>query len=67
MSQITVTPYHGHGCPGCMGSGACWVCLGSGALVTGPDGHRRTCHRCKGSGICSDAPIAEASEERLSA
>lgn len=45
-------------CDGCLGSGQCWVCLGTGAF----DMLHRTgnCNRCAGSGrctICRPKPI----------
>ena len=49
---ITAVPRHPDDCVGCLGDGACWVCLGTGVLTperTGP-----TCHRCAGSGKCCD-------------
>jgi hypothetical protein len=39
-------------CDGCLGDLECWVCLGSGS-VEAPDGSRRPCHSCDGSGYCS--------------
>jgi hypothetical protein len=53
-------------CPGCMGSGKCLKCGGSGHVVTssvaaipvisgevhGKSETRRTCPRCMGSGRC---------------
>ena len=39
-------------CDGCMGSGQCWVCLGSG-LLDQPAPHAvLACHRCYGTGKC---------------
>jgi hypothetical protein len=39
-------------CDGCLGSGRCWICLGTGILD-----RRRidvlTCHRCYGTGRCT--------------
>ena len=66
MSQISVTPYHGRSCPGCMGNGECWVCIGSGVLNR-PDGKKSVpCHRCHGSGQCSEGSSAD-QDERASA
>lgn len=38
-------------CAGCLGSKACWVCLGSGHAV--PEHLTGTCGRCAGSGVCT--------------
>ena len=42
-------------CPGCLGDGRCWVCLGTGLLRQrgGPD---VSCHVCAGSGGCPRCP-----------
>ena len=37
-------------CAGCLGSRACWVCLGSGHAV--PERLLGTCGRCAGTGVC---------------
>ena len=53
MSQVTVTPHHARTCAGCLGNGACWVCLGTGHIQR--DFQRRvTCNRCQGTGICAE-------------
>jgi len=54
MSQVTVTPHHGRRCPGCMGNGACWVCLGNGAVTNRTTKQRVSCHRCHGTGLCAE-------------
>lgn len=53
MSQVTVTPHHASTCAGCLGKGACWVCLGTGRIQR--DIMRQVpCHRCHGTGICAE-------------
>lgn len=37
-------------CVGCLGSGRCWVCLGSGFLD--PQSRRGVCGRCRGTRRC---------------
>ena len=43
-------------CPGCLGDGRCWVCLGTGRLRSAaePD---VGCHVCGGSGSCARCPV----------
>ena len=53
MSQITVTPRHALTCAGCLGHGACWVCLGTGRLFRSYD-DRVGCHRCGATGLCAE-------------
>ena len=43
-------------CPGCLGDGKCWVCLGTGRL------RRRAlpdvdCHVCGGTARCASCPV----------
>ena len=52
MSQPVVVPRHPKSCAGCAGSGACWVCLGTGQ-VNREDDHL-PCHRCGGNGLCHE-------------
>jgi CheY-like chemotaxis protein len=40
----------GNGCVGCLGSGRCWVCLGTGFAY--PEFKRGECTRCGGDRIC---------------
>jgi DnaJ-class molecular chaperone len=53
MSQFTACVTHPAHCPGCAGSGTCWVCLGTGYLV-GTLEQRTDCHRCNGTGDCPE-------------
>jgi hypothetical protein len=39
-------------CPGCLGDGKCWVCLGVGRLRR-PASFTVDCHVCQGSGRCA--------------
>jgi len=48
---VTSMPSHPRTCAGCLGNGKCWICLGTGYL--GPD-RDATCHRCAGSGHCTE-------------
>jgi CheY-like chemotaxis protein len=44
-------------CVGCLGSGLCWVCLGTGYAV--PESRRGRCSRCLGTRrchVCAPAP-----------
>jgi hypothetical protein len=68
MTQVTIAPQHARTCAGCLGSGACWVCLGSGRLQR--DYLRQlTCHRCSGTGACAEdlAPVVVLPDQRESA
>lgn len=53
MSLVTVAPCHARTCAGCLGNGACWVCLGTGRLQRDVMRHV-TCHRCQGTGVCAE-------------
>ena len=35
-------------CPGCLGTGQCWICDGAGCTPSGQAGS----NRCRGDGVC---------------
>jgi len=53
VTQITVAVWHAPMCPGCLGTGNCWVCLGTGSLAV-LDAKPTRCARCHGSGRCAE-------------
>jgi hypothetical protein len=38
-------------CAGCLGTDACWICLGTGKLERA-NGKYAACHGCAGTAIC---------------
>jgi hypothetical protein len=53
-----VGPQHSRLCPGCAGSGKCWVCRGVG-WHRQRDGVTVSCRRCDGTGECHESQQAE--------
>ena len=49
-------------CPGCLGDGRCWVCLGRGRLQSAGALYVE-CHVCGGSAVCATcatiAPVVD--------
>ena len=53
VTQFAVALTHARTCAGCLGNGNCWVCLGTGRLLTSQTDRVR-CHRCEGTGLCPE-------------